>query len=163
MRMHVPGRSRSTRFWSAVTVMVAVIAWMVIGPAAAGAATVTLKFESQALDLDTGLVVPWALKRPPGSEIAEVYMAYNSERMPHAVVALTGGGLEIGIASGLSFDMMTAQVAAAMTYSGCKLDLPFSAEDTVVIKTAGGAVYKLGRAIETDDAVSFEYELLFVQ
>ena len=153
----------SKRFWWAVIAVFILSVWMALGPAVAEAATVTLKFEAEALDLDTGAVVEWGLRKFPRPETADVYIACNSDRLPHAVVFLAGRGSEVAVAQGVSFDMMTAQVVSTLMYSGSAPDVPFTAADTVVVKTAGGAVYKLGRASEQADSVSFEYVLLFVQ
>lgn len=132
-------------------------------PTEATAASATLKFESQALDLDTGRVVDWGLNVLPRSETADVYIACNSDRLPHAVVVLAGRGSEVAVAQGLAFDMITAQVVSSLTFSGSAPDVPFTQADTVVVKAAGGAVYKLGRPSEEADSVSFEYALMFIQ
>lgn len=133
------------------------------GVTPAEAATVSLQFESETVDLDTGQVAEWGLERPTGSEEADVCIAYNADCIPHAVVFLAGEGTEIAVAQGLPFEMMTAQEAANLTFACSPPDVPFTAEDTVVIRTATGAVFKLGRASETEELVTFEYELLLVQ
>jgi hypothetical protein len=152
-----------------VNVAVVLFALLVFAPFMTGgmttaeAATVSLRFESQTLDLETGLI----LERTSGDfaslQEADICMAYDADRTPHAVVFHMGIGAEIAIMQGVVFDWVSASDIGSLEFSIEPPDVPFTAEDTVVIRTATGAFFKLGRASETEEQVTFEYELLLVQ
>jgi hypothetical protein len=40
------------------------------------------------------------------------------------------------------------------------VDLPFSANDCVVVRSDQGALYKIGNAVESDTSVTFNYATL---
>jgi len=159
MRAHVCGRFPVTRFWGLLIVILTILLWMMQGPAAVEAATVTLKFDSQALDLDKGTVLERSIIVTSQIQGYDIYMAYHADRIPHAVVA-TAAGCEIAIKSRTPFDLITVEEASALIFSGGAPDVPFSASDTVLIKTASGSLFKLGKASETAEMVTFDYEMI---
>ena len=115
-----------------------------------------MEVESQALDLDTGTIVETLDLLEPSD--ADIQLAYNALRTPHAVVFPAGAsGVELAFVQGVSFDGVTAESVAGLTFSAEPVDLPFTANDTVVVRTDSGAVYKLGNASESADGVTFNY------
>jgi hypothetical protein len=133
---------------------------MISGPAAAEMATVSLDFEVQALDLDTGLIVERATGDPASLQEADVSMAYNADRTPHAVVFTLGVRAEIAVMAGVVFDWVFASDIGSLEFCIEPPDVPFEATDTVVIRTTAGSVFKLGNASETEEWVTFDYERL---
>jgi hypothetical protein len=133
---------------------------MMSGPAAAQMATVSLDFEVQALDLETGLVVEGVLGGLTHAEGADVYFAYNAIRTIHAVVLPLGAGAEIAVMQGTPFDLVSISDIGYLEFSAEPPDVPFTAADTAVIRTEAGSVFKLGNAAETEEWVMFSYELL---
>ena len=134
-------------------------ALMVSAPAMA-AEIITMQVESQALDLDAGTIVDALtgdLTTPTG---ADVRLAYNADRTPHAVVLPAGEGVEVSFVAGVGFDGISASDVANLVFSTEPIDLPFSANDCVVIRTDQGAVFKLGNATESGMSITFNYEPL---
>ena len=68
--------------------------------------------------------------------------------------------MELAFVSGVAFDGVVAETVADLTFSAKPVDAPFSAADTVVVRTASGAIFKLGNASETDTGVTFTYAAL---
>jgi hypothetical protein len=133
---------------------------MVDVPAAAQMATVSLDFESQALDLETGFIAERVLGDLTWPEGADVCMAYNADRTSHTVVFTLGVGAEIAVMQDVAFELVTAADIGYLEFSSEPPDVPFTAADTAVIRTQGGSVFKLGNAAETEEWVMFDYELL---
>ena len=130
------------------------------GPAAPGVTTVSLEFETQALDLDTGNIVesqPFGLMSIDG---ADVSIAFNADRIPHSVVMTVGPSTEIAVIKDVSFEVVTLADIGILDLSRQPPDVPFSPTDTVVIRTANGSVFKLGNAAETEEWATFDYDLL---
>ena len=132
---------------------------MVSAPAMA-AEIATLEVEIQALDLDAGTVLdssPEDVIAPAG---ADIQLAYNADRAPHAVVFPVGEGVEISFVSSVGFDGITSLDVPNLVFSSEPTDLPLSPEHCVVIRTNQGAVFKLGNAVETGLSVTFNYAAL---
>lgn len=127
---------------------------------ATAAETVTMDLASEALDLDTGTVSATPAADPAGPAGADVKLAYNADRTPHAVVFPTGNGVEMAFIAGVGFDGITSSDIAELTFSAEPPDLAFSADDCVVVKTDQGAYFKLGNANENGLSVTFNYEQL---
>ena len=119
--------------------------------------TVTMGFESQLLDLETGAVVDSSDLVDPSD--ADLRLAYNALRPTKAVV-IPEKGTEIVLFDGLSFDGVSSELLADLLFSPEPVDVPFGADVTVVVRTAGGAVYKLGNASESTSGVTFNYAAL---
>ncbi len=120
----------------------------------------TLEFESQAFDFNAGTIInlsPEDVIAPAG---ADVQLAYNADRTPHAVVFPIGEGVEMSFVASVGFDGISSSDIPNLVFSSEPTDLPFSANDCVVIRTDTGAVYKLGNAVESITAVTFNYELI---
>lgn len=118
-------------------------------------------FETEALDLDTGVVTD----RPP-SELAgpgwsgeDIYFAYNADRTTRAVLTPLAGA-EVVIMYGSRFTDVTGADVDGLPFSARPEDVAFSTLSTALVRTAEGGVYKLGNPRESDAGVSFDYELL---
>lgn len=116
-----------------------------------------MEVETQVLDLDTGSVIeqsPGELREPAG---ADVTLAYNADRSPHAVVFPVGATVEMAYVANVGFDGVSAADIPNLVFSSEPTDLPFSASDCVVIRTDAGAIFKLGNAVENGMSVTFNY------
>jgi hypothetical protein len=134
-------------------------ALMVSTPATA-AEIITMEVESEVLDLDAGTVVDALtedLTTPTG---ADLQLAYNADLTPHAVVFPVGEGVELAFVASVGFDGISSSDVSNLAFSTEPIDLPFSANDCVVIRTDQGMVFKLGNAIESGMSITFNYEPL---
>ena len=124
-----------------------------------GVLTATLAFETEGLDLDTGTVTVSDILSEVGG--TDIRIAYNALRV-HAAVVVTGAteGVELAFVAGVPFDGVTTESVSGLTFSAEPVDAPFSAADTVVVRTATGAMFKLGNASESDTGVTFNYAAL---
>ena len=129
-------------------------------PAQALADSAKLEFETQALDLDTGIITEQVPDLLDGTEGADVRIGYHADRIPHAVVITAGEGVTLAVMSGVSYDSVTAADVVGLSFSAELIDQALEADDTVVVKTDTGAIFKLGYAVEDESSVSFGYELL---
>ena len=117
--------------------------------------------EVQALNLDAGTVLdpsPEDVIAPAG---ADIQLAYNADRAPHAVVFPVGESVEMSFVAGVGFDGISSSDTPNLVFSSEPTDLPFSDNDCVVIRTDQGAVFKLGNAVETGLSVTFNYAALW--
>ena len=121
---------------------------------------ISIEVESQVLDLDTGTVADVLtedLTTPTG---ADLQLAYNADLTPHAVVFPVGEGVELAFVASVGFDGVSSSDVSSLTFSTEPIDLPFSANDCVVIRTDQGALFKLGNAAESGMSITFNYESL---
>lgn len=128
-------------------------------PAMAVAGSVSLHMETQTLDLASGQVLdqdPLAIAAPSDEARGDVKLAYNAARSPHAVVMPAAPGVELAFMDETDFDAVTAENAQALDFAALA-DEPLEPSDTVVVRTADGALYKLGNAQEQGTAVTFDY------
>ena len=129
---------------------------LVLAAQASGPMVVTLAFESQLLDLDTGTVIDSADSDPTAG--TDVLCAYNANRPVHAVVmSPTGQPVELAFLQGTPFDSVTSESVSGVNFSSQPVDLPFTASDTVIVRTDSGALFKLGNASEGVGSVTFNY------
>ena len=119
-----------------------------------------LEVESQAFDLDAGTVAAPAPEDVIGLAGADVLLAYNADRTPHAVVIPVAEGVEMSFVAGVGFDGISSSDISSLVFSDEPTDLPFSANDCVVIRTDQGAVFKIGNAVESGSTVTFNYAAL---
>ena len=115
----------------------------------------TLDFEIEGLDLDSGTVVD--VTDMVASVSADIKIAYNADRTLHAVVFPATEGVELAFVEGTAFDGVNAAEVAGFAFSAEPVDLPFSPNDCVVLRTDQGAVYKIGNATESGTSVTFNY------
>ena len=121
--------------------------------------TATLAFESEVLDLDANVIS--GTDSGADASGADVRIAFNADRSPGAVVfGEAAAGVELAFVAGMSFDGVTAESVAELIFSADAVDAPFSAEDTVVVRTDTGLLFKLGNAVETETGVTFNYAAL---
>lgn len=110
--------------------------------------SVTLAFETDFLDLDTGTIVegeigppttPWDVKAP-----------YNSNGTVHARIFQNRvNSVEVAFLDKTFTEVTSCDVAAA-TFTTDLVDEPFAADVTVLVKTDQGAIFKLGNPSESD-------------
>lgn len=122
--------------------------------------SVTLEFETQVLDLETGTVTDQTPGLPDVAEGADVRIVYHADRTPHAVVMIAGEGVTLAVMSNTSYDSVTAADVAGLSFSAEVIDQPLETTDTVVVKTDAGAIFKLGNAVENEAGVTFNYQQL---
>ncbi len=134
-------------------------ALMVSAPAMA-AEIVTMEVETQVLDLDAGTVVDTLTEELTAPTGADVQLAYNADRTPHVVVFPVGEGVELAFVVSVGFDGISSSDVSDLAFSTEPMDLPFSANDCVVIRTDQGMFFKLGNATESGLSITFNYELL---
>ena len=128
--------------------------------AAATADPVTLQF-NQALDLDTGaLGQPSAIAPFPGADSgADVRIAYNADKAPHAVVVPMGTTAAAFVADTACTNIIAADVAS-LTFSAQTIDRSISETDCVVVRSDRGVLFKLGNPIESGTNVTLDYTRL---
>ena len=119
--------------------------------------TAELAFQRQALDLDTGTVTEVVTPMEAGG--GDVTLAYNALRPTRAVV-IPAAGAEIVLLEGLAFDGVSSELVADLLFSAEPVDVAFGADVTVVVRTANGAIYKLGNAAESTTGVTFNFAAL---
>ena len=117
-----------------------------------------IDIQSQALNLDDGVVSDGAGDPMAESTGADVLFAHHANRMPHAVVFPAEQGVEIAFLDNISYDGVSAADMEGLSFSVEPLDLAWESGDTVVVRTDTGAVYKLGNAVESATAVTINYE-----
>ncbi len=133
---------------------------LMVSASAMAAEVITMEVESQVLDLDTGTIIDPTSEDPTLAAGADVQLAYNADRTPHAVVFPVGEGVEMSFVAGVGFDGVSLPDIPNLVFSSGPTDLPFSGNDCVVIRTDQGAVFKLGNAIESGFSVTFNYVAL---
>ncbi|NRB40422.1 MAG: hypothetical protein HRU20_18465 [Pseudomonadales bacterium] len=117
----------------------------------------TLEFEFQAIDLDTGFVTDRNVNVDIASTGTDVLIAYHADRIPHAVIVPAGEAVTLVVMIGTSYDNVTTSDVAELSFSAESVDHPWSASDTVLVRTDSGAVFKLGNVVESDTGVNFSY------
>ncbi len=127
---------------------------------AMAATPATMEFELQALDLDTGTVSDTTgvdVTEPTG---ADVKFGYHADRVPHCVVVPAAEGVTMAFVDAVSFAAVSAADVAGLSFFAEPLDVPLDPNDTVVLRTDTGAVFKIGNATESGFSVTFDYEQL---
>ena len=147
----------SLRF--SMPIIVATFACLTAAPAMA-AEVITMEMESQVLDLDSGNVVDSAPQDWASAAGADVKLAYNADRIPHTVVFPVGEAVELAFIASVGYNGIFSSDIPNLVFSSEPIDMPFSANDCVVIRTDQGAVFKLGNAVESGSTVTFTYATL---
>ena len=132
-------------------------AFMATAPAMA-AEIVTLEMESQVFDLDAGTAIDASPEDVIAQTGADIQLAYNADRTPHAVAVPVTEGVEMSFVANVGFDSVSSSDVANLVFSSEPTDLPFSPNHCIVIRTDQGAVFKLGNATESGLSVTFNYE-----
>ena len=134
-------------------------AFIVSAPSMA-AESVTMLMETEVLDLDAGTIVAALTEDLMAPAGADVLLAYNANRSPHAVVFPMGEAVGLAFVANVGFDGVSSSDIPNLVFSSEPIDLPFSASDCVVIRTDQGAVFKLGNASEANSGVTFNFAAL---
>ena len=128
--------------------------------AQAMAASVTLEFETQGLNLKTGTVVKLIPETVEETTTADISIAYNADVTPHAVLMLRQPGIEMAILKDVAIGQVKADSIAKLSFTAKSIDQPLKQSNTVVLRTADGSVYKIGDVVESKTSVTFNYEQL---
>ena len=122
--------------------------------------TSALTFETQGLDLETGLVLELGDPDVDASAV-DLHIAANADRTTQAVV-FQAAGAELARMGGTHFEYVSPSDIGSLIFTLEPVDQPCGAGDTVMIRTVGGSVYKIGNFLEDEasGAVLFDYELL---
>lgn len=119
----------------------------------------TLAFEEEGIDLETGVV---SVRPPPGQFFlpeVDFHFLFNANR-PNPIVLFQDNGAEIAFLDGTPFDTVCS-VVGTLTFTASLIDVPFDFDDTVVIRTAEGNVFKVGKPVNNGDvSVTFSYAKL---
>jgi hypothetical protein len=127
-----------------------------VSSAYADVALGSLLFELQGFDLDSGSVMETT--DSDGELPIDITIAYNATRSNSSVVIPTSmTGTEIAYSLGVGFDGVSVESIDNLSFSTQPVDVPFSSDDTVVIRTAMGLYYKIGNIVESEDGVTFNY------
>jgi len=127
-------------------------------PQAEAANLITINIQTQALDLDSGIVFDLADEPDVEPTGADIMMAYHADRTPHAVVRPAAKGVAIAFIDNIAYDGVSAAEVEGLSFSVQALDVALGAGDTVIVLTDNGAVFKLGNSVESTTAVTFNYE-----
>lgn len=130
---------------------------MAFSSTAVAAAFITMNMETQALDLDSGTVQEVLTASTTQLSVADIRLAYNADRVPHAVVVPNGEKVQMAFVANVGFDGVWASDLAGLTFSSAPIDLPFTANDCVVILTDRGTYFRLGNAVESGMSITFHY------
>jgi len=122
----------------------------------------SLAFESQCLDLDTGIVSMPCAGPVDLQPQWDIVIAYHSERSHHAVVLGNApNGVAIATLEGRSFEQVDPRDIDGAHFRVDRTALRSARPDTVyLVRTDRGATYKLGRVSEAGSSVSVDYALL---
>lgn len=123
-------------------------------------AQATLAFESGGIDLETRAVVRGNITGSFPPEV-DFRFAFNSTRPNPIVLFQERRGAEIAFLDGTPFDTVGCSVVGTLTFTENLIDVPFDFDDTVVIRTTEGNVFKIGRPVNNGNAsVTFSYAKL---
>jgi len=145
--------------------VLAVIAAVLAGQALATPPThtVTVAFEGQAVDLDTGTVYDRnflsAVRVFDDHPEADVLIGFHADRAVQAVVVQNSdAGAQISFLEDTPFE--SVEDVSGLTFSADLVDQAFGTEATVVVKTDLGNHYKIGRPVLdlAAGSVTLDYE-----
>lgn len=143
--------------------LLSIVTIALIGVALSGqamAASETLEFETQGLDLDTGTVVEATPGQVVEANQADFFISYNADVVPHAVLIPATEHVEMAFLSGVAFSDVTVDSISGLTFTADTVDEPLGQYDTVILRTDTGSVFKLGNAVEGESSVTVSYEQL---
>ena len=129
-------------------------------PAQIMAASQTLEFETQGLDLDTGTVVENVQIQEDETNVKDFSFTYNADVIPHAVRFTASERVEMVFLDNINFDSVTADSIIGMSFMVDVVDQPLGQNDTIVLRTDTGSIFKLGNAIEYKATATIIYEQL---
>ncbi len=123
----------------------------------------TLEYENEAFDLETGTVFNCGigpLSCPPEHDFL---FAFNGSRAnPTVLFQNQGSGVEIAFLDGVPFENVLPGIVTGLVFTTGLIDEPFDNDDTIVLRTPEGNVWKVGRPVNdlTNFTVSFLYQQL---
>lgn len=125
------------------------------GSVGCSVAQASLAFESQGFDLDAATVLDFF--GLPFVPEADFLFAYNSGRT-NPTVMFQRNSAEIAFLDGTPFEVVPCTPVDTLTFTGSIIDVPFDNDDTIIVRTAGGSVFKVGRPAFTGSGpVTFSY------
>jgi len=126
------------------------------GPGGCSVAQASLTFENQGFDLETSAVIAVSFD-PPFSTTFDFLFAYNSGRT-NPIVMFQRNSAEIAFLDGTPFEVVPCVPTDTLTFTGAIIDVPFDNDDTIIVKTSAGNVYKVGRPVSSGfGPVTFSY------
>ena len=156
------GRRARVRY--SVLFRVVTLGVVLVAAATAHAETtdVTLQFDKERLDLDTGEIVESLdLPSPGESDAWDLGVARNSNRDAKAVILQNRSNeVEIAHLPGRTFAEVTSDDIEAASFTTEPVDESFGAGLVILVRTDTGLVFKLGNAAETADGVTFDHAQL---
>jgi hypothetical protein len=126
--------------------------------AAASAGSATMAFDMEMFDLQLGEVQGCFLDPCVDADFGFAYNADtpNPVRLFQNQVTTT-----VALLDGSPYDAVECDAVAKAQFTDQLLDEPMDADDTMLIETADGNVYKIGNVLAiSDELVSFSYALL---
>jgi sulfatase modifying factor 1 len=118
-----------------------------------------LAFEEEYFDLDTGTVRPSDLFDFAFPEESDFKFAYNANNEPHGVLFQNQSeGVEIAYLDDLPFWQVGHEEAETATFVPDLIDKSFEHNDTILLRTSTGSIFKIGNSVEVSNAVYFDYE-----
>ena len=151
--------SKTFRAWA----LLGIFALALLVPVTAGAASwfATLQAETDVLDLETQTVAENDVLSPD-SDTADMRLAYNADRSnPFVVFQNQMTGILIAFADGAAFGSVDLAMAQGMTFTEGVIDTPLDSDDTVVLKTQAGSLFKIGNPVDNGDGtVTLEVDSL---
>ncbi len=124
------------------------------------AASETLEFETQGLDLDTGIIVEATPGQVVEANQADFFISYNADVVPHAVLIQATEHVDMAFLSDVAFPDVTVDSISGLTFTADTVDEPLGQNDTVILRTDTGSIFKLGNAVEGETSVTVSYEQL---
>jgi hypothetical protein len=145
-------------------VLLGIFAMVSLVPVTAGAASwfATLQAETDVLDLETQTVAENDVLSPDDSDTADMHLAYNADRSnPFVVFQNQVTGILIAFADGAAFGSVDFATAEGLTFTDGVIDTPLDSDDTVVLKTQEGKLFKIGNPVDNGDGtVTLEIDSL---
>lgn len=114
----------------------------------------------QGIDLETGAVFERVDFFPPE---VDFNFAYNSTQSnPTVLFQNQFSGVQIMFLDGVPFSAVGTSTLVGRTFTTDLIDMPFDFDDTIVLRTSGGNIFKVGQAVLSEDGrtVSFVYQRL---
>ena len=130
--------------------LLSILAIALIGVTLSGqamAASETLEFETQGLDLDTGTVVEATSGQVVEANQADFFISYNADVVPHAILIPATEHVEMAFLSDVAFPDVTVDSISGLIFTAAIVDEPLGENDTVILRTDTGSVFKLGNAV----------------
>lgn len=146
-----------TQFGRAMCRATLLFAVLVLPLGNAIAANTTLQFETQALDLDTGTVSEAFGMPTMEADTSDIKIAYHADRPQHAVLIPATDTVSFAVLPGVSYANATLADTTNLSFTSSPIDSLADVSGTVIVRTDTGAVFKLGNAVESATAVTFDY------